>query len=105
MRPSARAPRRTQAEVDAYFTDRDARRQREQDEFDRSILTALRSFGGREAYSVEVAERAGTSYRRAKTSLARLERSGDAVSHLVACQQHGGATGLPRRYYKPASNT
>jgi hypothetical protein len=101
-RPSARAPRRTQAEVDAYFVEREARRRAEQDEFDRRILAALRSFDGREAYAVEVAERAGVRYPRAKLALARLEQRGQATSRRVPCTEHGGATGLPRRYFKPA---
>lgn len=73
---------------------------RDRDEFDDRVFAALQSFPV-EAYSVEVAERMGSKYARVKSALDRLQRAGRVTSRFAPVEEHGGKSGLGRRYFKP----
>lgn len=59
----------------------------------------------KEAYSVELLEWIGlpnTSRGALRNELARMEKAGILASRLASSAEHGGRTGLPRRYYRLA---
>lgn len=58
-----------------------------------------------EAYSVELLEWIGlpnTSRGALRDELERMEKAGILASRLAPSSEHGGRTGLPRRYYRLA---
>jgi hypothetical protein len=67
------------------------------DEFDRRVLAAVAKLG--RAYAIEVAKEIGSSYPRSKFALVRIEKRGKLASVLSTRAEHGGTSGLGRRYY------